>query len=260
MMKKQHLRTSDISKVAGVHPNTVRLYEEWGFIPPVSRSANGYRQFTEKHLEHMQLARLVMEDPFPGRRIRKSGLAVVRQAAGGDIPGAKALAGEHIALVRAELKQAQVAADHLEDWVSDNMNQGNEMAILSTSQAAAVLDVTVDTLRHWERNGLITIPRHPVNGYRLYGPQEIGRLRLIRLLTRSGYSTMAVLRLAKQLEEGRKHNLLQVLDTPGPEEEIFYAADRWLSTLAEQERRALEMIEHLEKIEKGGGDSSMRNA
>jgi DNA-binding transcriptional MerR regulator len=26
-----YLRTSDLAKAVGVHPNTVRLYEEWGY-------------------------------------------------------------------------------------------------------------------------------------------------------------------------------------------------------------------------------------
>jgi len=34
-MKPRYMRTSDIAKAVGVHPNTVRLYEEWGFLPPI---------------------------------------------------------------------------------------------------------------------------------------------------------------------------------------------------------------------------------
>jgi DNA-binding transcriptional MerR regulator len=57
MKPKSHaLRTSEIAKAVGVHPNTVRLYEEWGFLPPVRRNASGYRLFTEAHLDQMRLA------------------------------------------------------------------------------------------------------------------------------------------------------------------------------------------------------------
>ena len=38
-MTPHHLRTSEVAQAAGVHPNTVRLYEEWGFLPPVPRSS-----------------------------------------------------------------------------------------------------------------------------------------------------------------------------------------------------------------------------
>ena len=56
-MKSRTLRTSDIAKAVGVHPNTVRLYEEWGFLPPIPRSPSGYRLFTGAHLDQMRLAR-----------------------------------------------------------------------------------------------------------------------------------------------------------------------------------------------------------
>ena len=91
-MTQRYLRTSDISKAVGVHPNTVRLYEEWGFLPPIPRSASGYRLFTEEHLEQMRLARLAFDTPWSGRNIRRSALALVRQAASGDLSGALAQA------------------------------------------------------------------------------------------------------------------------------------------------------------------------
>jgi DNA-binding transcriptional MerR regulator len=49
-MKSRTLRTSDAAKAVGVHPNTVRLYEEWAFLPPIPRS---YLLFTAVHLDQM---------------------------------------------------------------------------------------------------------------------------------------------------------------------------------------------------------------
>jgi len=84
-MTPRYLRTSDLSKAVGVHPNTVRLYEEWGFLPPIPRSPGGYRLFTPAHLDQMRLARLALADAWPGRLIRRSALKLVRQAATGDL-------------------------------------------------------------------------------------------------------------------------------------------------------------------------------
>jgi hypothetical protein len=39
-----------------------------------------------------------------------------------------------------------------------------------------------------------------------------------------------------------------VLDTPRPDEDVYSAADRWLSSLAEQEQRALDLIAQLEEM------------
>jgi DNA-binding transcriptional MerR regulator len=97
-------------------------------------------------------------------------------------------------------------------------------------------------LRNWERNGLIEVPRDPRNGYRLYGAAEIGRLRVIRTLRRANYSLMAILRMLLNLDQGKKEDLRQVLDTPRPDENVYSAADQWLSTLAELEQRAMDVI------------------
>ncbi len=43
--------TSEVAKIIGIHPNTVRLYEEWGFISKVERKENGYRIFTDLHID-----------------------------------------------------------------------------------------------------------------------------------------------------------------------------------------------------------------
>ena len=46
----KYLRTSDLAKAVGVHPNTVRRYVDWGLLPPVEHSPSGYRRFTQRHL------------------------------------------------------------------------------------------------------------------------------------------------------------------------------------------------------------------
>jgi DNA-binding transcriptional MerR regulator len=46
----KYLRTSDLAKAVGVHPNTVRRYVDRGLLPPVERSPSGYRRFTQRHL------------------------------------------------------------------------------------------------------------------------------------------------------------------------------------------------------------------
>ncbi len=45
-----------------------------------------------------------------------------------------------------------------------------------------------------------------------------------------------------QLDQGKKKNLRQALDTPRPDWDAFTAADQWLSTLADQEKRAKQIV------------------
>jgi DNA-binding transcriptional MerR regulator len=246
-MKPRYLRTSDIANAVGVHPNTVRLYEEWGFLPPIPRSPSGYRLFTTNHLDQMRLARAAFQGPWPGQNIKRSALAMVRLAASGDLGGALEQAYNHLALVKAERAQAEAAVELLERWAQGTAADTTS-APLRIGQTAELLNVTTDTLRNWERNGLIDVPRDPRNRYRLYGATEIGRLRVIRMLRRAGYSTMAILRMVRHLDEGEDQDLRQVLDTPHPEEDVYTAADRWLSALDEQELRAMNLIGQLEEM------------
>ncbi len=244
---KRHLSTSEIARAVGVHPNTVRLYEEWGYLPPVPRSPSGYRLFSQAHLDQMHLARMALRGPWPGPNIRVSALELVRQAASGDLGGALERAYHHLALVQAERAQAEAAAELLERWAQGIATDATAKS-LRIGEAAQLLGVSTDMLRNWERNGLIRVPRDPKNGYRRYRAVELGRLRVIRMLNRAGYSQMAILRLLLHLDGAQGGDLRQVLDTPRPDEDIYSAADRWLSTLAEQEGRAMAMIAQLETM------------
>ena len=47
---------------------------------------------------------------------------------------------------------------------------------LTIKDAAAVLGVTPETLRNWDRADKLKPIRHPVNGYRLYPVAELKRL------------------------------------------------------------------------------------
>ncbi len=233
-------KTSEIAEAVGAHPNTVRLYEQWGFISPVQRAANGYRLYTERHLDQMRLARLALHGGWPGKSIRESALDLVRRAATNDLRGALAQAKQHLRLVQAERAQAEKAAALLERWAEKAASTRGRL--VQIGEAARQTGLTIDILRNWERDGLIKARRDPQSGYRLYGSPEISRLRVIRMLRLAGYSTMAILRMLIQLDQGNKKNLRQALDTPRPEWDSFTAADQWLSTLAEQEKRAKRIV------------------
>lgn len=246
-MKKKYLRTSDLARAVGIHPNTVRRYVTWGLLPPVQRAANGYRRFTQQHLNCLRVARMIYEGVYPGKAIRQSASRIIQSAVAADWGAALERAREHLAFVQSERVQAETAATLLEQWVAGGNANATEQP-LQIGQTARLLGITIDMLRNWERNGLIAIPRSAGSGYRAYGSAEISRLRVIRLLSRAGYSQMAILRMLLQLDRGITTDLRHSLDTPTPDEDVYAASDRWLSTLAGQERLALRLIELIEAI------------
>jgi DNA-binding transcriptional MerR regulator len=242
-----YLRTSDVARAVGAHPNTVRRYVDRGILPPVERSPSGYRRFTQHHLDCMRLARLVYSLPYPGKAIFQSGVRIAHATVGGDLGGALELAYRHLALVRSERAQADAAADLLERWASGAPTDAT-IQPLRIGQVARLLGVSIDVVRSWDRNGLIDIPRDPDNGYRRYGAEEISRLRVIRMLSRAGYSLAAILRMLIQLDRGEKADLRRALDMPHPDEDAYLASDRWLSTLTDQEQRAHTIIALMEEV------------
>lgn len=242
----KYLHTAELAKAVGVHPNTVRRYVDRGILPPVERTRSGYRRFTERHLDCLRLAHQVYGQ-YPGKGIYQSGARIVQVAASGDLGGALELAYRHLALIRSERAQADVAAHLLERWAQGAPADATTQP-LQIGQAAQLLGVSIDILRNWDRNGLIDIPRDPSNGYRRYGSKELSRLRVIRMLSKAGYSLSAILRMLVQLDRGDKSNLRHALDTPRPDEDVYGASDRWISTLNEQEKRAHTIIALIEEM------------
>jgi DNA-binding transcriptional MerR regulator len=243
----KYLRTSDLARAVGVHPNTVRRYVDRGLLPPVEYSPSGYRRFTPRHLDCLRVAWLVYSGPYAGKAIHQLGVSIIQSTVSGDLESARELAYRRLALVQAERVQADAAATLLERWASGAISEDAIQPLL-IGQVAGLLGVSIDVLRNWDRNGLIDVPRNPANGYRRYGAQEISRLRIIRMLSRSGYSMSAILRMLLQLDQGDRTNLRRALDTPRPDEDVYLASDRWLSTLADQEQRARTLIALVEEF------------
>jgi DNA-binding transcriptional MerR regulator len=251
-MPAKFLRTSDVARLVGVHPNTVRKYVDWGLIPPVERSPSGYRLFTQLHLDCMRLARLIYSAPYPGRGFRALGNEIIQRAVVEDWPGAREKAEEHLALVRAELRSAENAADLLEHWAQHMTAESENESPLSIGEVSELLGISIDIIRNAERNGLITVPRNSYNNYRLFGKREIERLQIIRMLGKAGYSHMSILRMFLELDKGNRRGLKKTLDTPRPDEDIFTAADRWLTTLHAQEELAHQVIRLVEEQTRTG--------
>ncbi|MGD9161379.1 MAG: MerR family transcriptional regulator, partial [Desulfobacteraceae bacterium] len=239
-MRGSFLRTSDIAKASGVHPNTVRMYEEYGYLSPIPRTPKGYRIFTEDHLDQVRLVRTIMKWPYSGGKSLV--ITIIKHTAREQLGSALEDAYRYLTRVKAEIDRAEMAAELLEHWAS-GMAIENTSISLSMRETAELLDITTDALRNWERNGLIKIPRNPKNNYRVYGSDEIARLCVIRTLRKARYSMMAILRMMLVFDKGQKNDLKKVLDTPAPDEDVYSVFDKWQSALKETEKRVRKSIQ-----------------
>ena len=51
------MNISDVAKKTGLTSKAIRFYEEKGLVTPPLRSENGYRSYTQKHLDEFTLLR-----------------------------------------------------------------------------------------------------------------------------------------------------------------------------------------------------------
>lgn len=237
-MSQKTYTTKQIADLTGVHPNTVRLYEVWGFLAPVRRQGNNYRVFTERHLQQMRLARLALPGPYPldGKIVQE----MVREFARDNITGALVLAGEYLARTENEILRAQEALNILDQWFEHKTGERNQTAVTGRRKAAAELGVSVDTLRTWERNGLFAIARNP-RGELVFSPWDIEKIVVIRLLRKCGYTISSLLRVFGTEDALLKKPSL-LLAIPDANADFFYVTDMFLGYLDGHRDRARRII------------------
>lgn len=73
--------TSEIAEIAGLHPNTVRRYEEWGLIQKPERKKNGYRVYKDIHIKQFELAKKAFEIEILQADLRKRMVNAVKLSA-----------------------------------------------------------------------------------------------------------------------------------------------------------------------------------
>lgn len=244
-MDQTTFSTHEIANLIGVHPNTVRLYEKIGFICPPQRKANGYRVFTCLHLKQMKLARTALKGEVLQNGLRKKAVEIIRLCAGCKITEAIEETRNYDAMLAREIENAQSAIDFVENHLQ--ATSPGQTVLLSRSQAAQALQISVDTLRNWELNGLVRIKRKN-NGYRVYDQADLERLRVIRALRSANYSLSSILRLLNQYSEKDEFKIKEILNTPAQNETIISVCDRLLLSLEETRRDAASMLEILEKF------------
>lgn len=243
-------KTIDIARMFGIHVNTVRLYEKYGLIPKPERRSNGYRIFTDIHVEQFKLARAALQVEILQNGLRKKAVEIIKVSASGDYDSAGKLAGDYIAQVEAEKENAEEAIKITQSILSGSCRAGgNDALSFSRKEAAGFLNVTVDTLRNWELNGLVT-PGRLEKGYRTYRAGDLQRLKVIRSLRCANYSLSSILRMLRALSDDPETDIRRAIDTPEADDDIITACDKLLTSLNEAEKNAGFVAKQIEKMRK----------
>ena len=238
-------RTAQVAKATGIHPNTVRLYEELGLIPAAQRQQNGYRVFTDHHIEQIRLARMALKVEALQNGLRKQAIRIIKTAAVQNLDEALDLTRNYLRNIRKERDNALEAIEQVGGILKDS--RPTAMLSMKRKEVAEHLQISMDTLRNWELNGLLAVKRRE-NGYRIYTEEDIRRLKIIRSLRCANYSLEAILRMLNALSGDADTNLRHILNTPDQETDILSVCDRLLTSLKEAEMNAECMLRQIEKM------------
>ena len=244
-MQQKTYSTKEIAQMSGVHPNTVRLYEAWGFIARAERKSNHYRVFNDDHLYQMKLARIALPGPYPldGKLVQQ----LVKEFALKNIASASYLAREYLNKVESEKARALQALTILDHWFERKTGDKNKIVVKGRKRAAQEIGISVDALRTWERNGLFAIGKD-IQSHLVYSEWDIEKIKVIRLLRNCGYSISSLFRVfgdEENLEE--KPSILLLL--PDNDEDFFYVTDLFLHFLEDHGTRAHKIITMIEAYE-----------
>ena len=237
-------KTAEIAAIIGIHPNTVRLYEKLNLIPKAERQANGYRVFTEFHLEQCRLVRIAFAVEVLQNGLRKKMVQMVKVAATRDFDNAILLTEEYIKQIKRERDAAEDAVDIVQKLLSGDIPKNTQN--LKRKEVSEALGVSMDALRNWEMNGLLSVKRKE-NGYRVYTDEDIQRLKIIRTLRLANYSLEAILRLLRQ-SDNPQVDIRTVLNTPKETDDIISVCDRLLFSLSNAEENAYKILNTLQEM------------
>ncbi|MFC5949753.1 MerR family transcriptional regulator [Pseudonocardia lutea] len=171
----------DLARAAGISTQQVRNHEDAGVLPPVPRTASGYRAYDESHLRALLAYRaLAAGHGSP------TATAVMLAVHAGDTARAFRLLDESHAGLHTQRLATDEAAAALEALAGAEP-QAPPGPPLSVGELAHRLGVRPSALRVWEAAGLLAPQRERIGRARRYGAADIRDAQIVRLLRQGHY-------------------------------------------------------------------------
>ncbi|MGH3490615.1 MAG: MerR family transcriptional regulator [Actinopolymorphaceae bacterium] len=197
--RKSALRTIDVARRAGYSVQQVRNLERAGVLPPATRSATGYRAYTDAHVRATLAYRELATGAGPNEARRIMRAAWGRSAS--DLFGLLDAAHARLHAERQGLELARQAAGAIAAESIDDCRPTDSMSI---SELAGALGVRPSTLRHWEAEGLLVPHRTTAGMARRYSPSDVRDARIVHQLRIAGHRIGPLQTLMPQLRGARR--------------------------------------------------------
>ena len=218
------------------------MYEQWGLIQTPVRKPNGYRVFTDIHIDQFLLVRKAFLIEVLQAGLRKKIIEAIKYSAQYKFEDAISSVESYLEITQKEINNAIEAIALVNELLLNKPDEGS--VHLKRAEAANELGLTIDTIRNWEMNGLLKIKRKD-NGYRVYDSMDIKRLKIIRSLRCANYSLSAILRMLNTIDKRNDFDVLEVLNTPQDNEDIVTACDRLIDSLNAARQNAQQVLQLL---------------
>ncbi|MFF0828163.1 MerR family DNA-binding transcriptional regulator [Brevibacillus sp. NPDC003359] len=181
------MRPIDIARELKLSTSALRNYEAQGLVPPVERSASGYRKYTAEHVAYFRC----MQGMSPGFGMEVTA-QVMRLIQDRQLQAALWRINEVQANLQRDKQIAEGNLAMLEDGQVEKDEEARNSEWMKIGEVAAMTSLPSSTIRHWEKVGLITTSRDEKNGYRLFNCSQIHKIMLLRTLRPAVYSLSVV--------------------------------------------------------------------
>jgi DNA-binding transcriptional MerR regulator len=202
-----YLRPIDLARAVGLGVTQIRVYEKVGFLPPAERGANGYRRYTQDHVEALQVARVLISGYG-----WQNALEVMRAVHLGERGTAFALVNSRHAALDLRRGRIHAALEAIEVTSRRPPATSGVRRPVRIKEAARTVGVRPSAVRFWEEQGLLHPGREASTDYRVYDAEQLRRLNVIALLRDVDYQFDAIREVLDDLAGGRPERTRQVLE------------------------------------------------
>jgi DNA-binding transcriptional MerR regulator len=203
MSLEKTYRTTDLARIAQCGVQKVRNWESLGFLPPAKRGANGYRYYTQQHIEAFHVSHQL---GFTWVTTMEIMGAVHRN----DLPAALAMIDAQQAQLHQQREHinATLIALRAASTALPTRRLTDRREPITIGKAAKEAGVRVSSVRFWEEQGLLSPGREKTSRYRCFDAEQLRQLHVVAMLRKADYSFDAIRTVLDELTSGNAEQVI----------------------------------------------------
>ncbi|SHE34265.1 DNA-binding transcriptional regulator, MerR family [Seinonella peptonophila] len=201
----RYYKPIEIARELQVSTSALRHYESWGLIPKPKRAKNGYRLYTIEHLAYFRCLRAM----FAGFGVPITS-KVLKHLQKKQLDQALWIVNQELSKLHQEKLLTDQTLEVIQTFDFPSVNDRRIQKKMTIGEVALLANVTPSAIRHWEKEGLLLPHRDPLNGYRIYSPNDLRKILLIRMLRESVYFLKSIKELIQAFDNKKIDDLKKI--------------------------------------------------